>query len=44
MYEFIRIQYILGRITAEQVFEFVPKFITREQAESIISLVKPIKM
>lgn len=36
MYEFIRIQYKLGKLTAEQVRSFVPKWITSEQAETII--------
>lgn len=37
MYEFIRLQYIMGKITAEQVRGFAPKWITTEQAEKIIS-------
>lgn len=35
MYEFIRLQFIMGRITAEQVKAFAPKYITAEQAETI---------
>ena len=35
MYEFIRIQYRFGRLTADQVRAFVPKWITAEQAEEI---------
>lgn len=37
MYKFIRIQYKLGKITAEQVRAFAPKWITEEQAEMIIN-------
>lgn len=36
MYEFIRIQYVLGKITAEQVQSFVPQWITAEQAQQIV--------
>lgn len=37
MYEFIRLQYIMGRLTAEQVCGFAPQYITAEQAEIIIN-------
>ena len=37
MYEFIRIQYKLGRLTPEQVRDFAPKWITEEQAEEILT-------
>lgn len=40
MYEFIRIQYVLGRITAEQVSGFAPRYITAEEAEEIITTAK----
>ena len=36
MVEFIRIQYRLGRLTAEQVCFMAPKWITADQAEEII--------
>ena len=36
MYEFIRIQFTLGRIDATQVRAFAPKYITAEQAEDIV--------
>ena len=36
MYEFIRIQYVMGHITDEQVKGFAPKYITAEQARKII--------
>ena len=36
MFEFIRIQYVLGKITAEQVQAFIPRWITEEQAEEIV--------
>ena len=36
MYEFIRIQYQLGRLTADQVRAFAPRWITAEQAEEIV--------
>lgn len=35
MYEFIRLQHVMGKITAEQVRAFVPKYITAEQAQEI---------
>lgn len=37
MYEFIRIQYALGRITTEQVRDFAPRYITAQEAEEIVS-------
>ncbi len=37
MYDFIRIQYQLGKLTAEQVPGFVPRWLTSEQAEAIIN-------
>lgn len=40
MYEFIRIQFVLGRITAEEVRCFSPKYITAEEAENIITTAK----
>lgn len=36
MFEFIRLQYIMGKITAEQVAAFVPKYITNEEAYAIL--------
>lgn len=36
MYNFIRIQYQLHRLTADQVLAFVPRWITKEQAEEIV--------
>lgn len=36
MYEFIRLQYIMHKITAEQVLSFVPRWITSEQANTIL--------
>lgn len=36
MYQFIKIQYELGKLTEEQVLGFVPRWITEEQAEKII--------
>lgn len=38
MYEFIRLQYIMGRITKEQVLSFVGKYLTEVQANEIISV------
>ncbi len=38
MVEFIRIQYRLGRLTAEQVGSMAPKWITADQAEEIIHM------
>ena len=38
MVEFIRIQYRLGRLTAEQVRSMAPKGITADQAEEIIHM------
>ena len=40
MYEFIRIQYALERISAEQVSGFAPAYITAEEAENIITTAK----
>lgn len=37
MYDFIRIQYQLGKLTAEQVQGFVPRWLTAGQAEEIIN-------
>ena len=38
MYEFIRIQFVLGRLTAFDVLGMVPKgYLTQEQAETIIN-------
>lgn len=36
MYEFIRVQYLLGRLTDQQVYSMVPKYITAEQAGQIV--------
>lgn len=36
MFEFIRIQYVLGKITAEQVQAFAPRWITAEQTQQIV--------
>lgn len=36
MYEFIRIQYRLGKITEEQVHSYAPRWITEEQAMEIV--------
>ena len=38
MVEFIRIQYRLVRLTAEQVRSMAPKCITADQAEEIIHM------
>lgn len=37
MYEFIRLQYIMGRITKEQVLSMATKYITAEQAKEIVN-------
>ena len=36
MFEFIKIQYKLGRISADKVRSYVPKWLTAEQATEII--------
>ena len=36
MYSFIKIQYKLGKLTAEQVLGYAPRWITEEQALEII--------
>lgn len=36
MFEFIRIQYVLGRITSDQVWDYVPRWITEEQAKELL--------
>lgn len=37
MYNFIRLQYTMGTITAEQVRSYAPRWITAEQAEEIVT-------
>ncbi|HIS64777.1 MAG TPA: XkdX family protein [Candidatus Avoscillospira avistercoris] len=37
MYEFIRLQYRMGRLNPEQVKAFAPQWLTTEQAETIIN-------
>lgn len=37
MYEFIRIQYVMGRLSAVDVLGMAPKYITTEQANNIIN-------
>lgn len=37
MFDFIRIQYQLGKLIAEQVQGFVPRWLTADQAEAIIN-------
>ena len=37
MYQFIKYQYLLGRLTAKQVLAKAPKYITKAQAEEIIN-------
>lgn len=36
MYSFIKIQYKLGKLTADEVRAFAPRWITAEQADEII--------
>lgn len=36
MFEFIRIQYVLGNLTEEQVRAFVPLYLTEKQADEIL--------
>lgn len=36
MYSFIKIQYKLGKLTADEVRAFAPRWITAEQAAEII--------
>lgn len=38
MYSFIKIQYRLGRLSADQVAAFAPKWITETQAAEIIGM------
>ena len=35
MFAFIALQYRMGRLTAQQVWAFVPKWLTQEQAEEL---------
>lgn len=37
MYDFIRIQYELGKLTAGQVLAFAPRWITEAEAEEILA-------
>lgn len=39
MFEFIRIQYVLGKIAKEQINTFVPRWISEEQAEKILEVI-----
>lgn len=36
MFEFIKLQYDMGKLTEDQVMGFVGKWITKEQAKEII--------
>lgn len=36
MFEFIRIQYEMGKLSEEQVRGFVPRWISEEEAEEIL--------
>ena len=36
MYEFLKIQYALGRIDAVRLQTYVPQFLTQEQADTIL--------
>jgi len=42
MFEFIRIQYQLGKIDSEKVQSYVGRWITQEQAEEIIGNIETI--
>lgn len=37
MFEFIRIQYALGRLTKDQVWALWPRYITADEVETIIT-------
>lgn len=37
MFEFIKIQYLIGRLNADQVRGYAPRWITIEQADEIIN-------
>lgn len=41
MYDFLRLQYIMGHITAEQLQTYVPRWLTAEQVEEIIATAIP---
>lgn len=38
MFNFLRIQYRLGRLTADQVRGYAPKWISAEKAEEIVGV------
>lgn len=38
MYEFIKIQYMLGNLNFDQVYQFAPKWISMEQADKIVKI------
>lgn len=40
MYEFIRIQFLMGKLTAEAVRGCAPRYITAQEAEKIITTAK----
>lgn len=41
MYDFLRLQYIMGHITAEQLQTYVPRWLTPEQATEIVASTTP---
>ena len=40
MFEFIKGQYVMGKISADKVKSYCPKYITEEQVEEILQLPK----
>ncbi len=38
MYNFIKTQYLLGKIDADKVRSYAPKWITAEEADEIVAL------
>lgn len=37
MYNFIKGQWVMGKIDAEKVYSYVPRYITQEQADEIVA-------
>lgn len=38
MFQFIQLQYMMHKLTSEQVMAFVPRWITSEEAAEIVAL------
>lgn len=41
VYDFLRLQYIMGHVNAEQLQTYVPRWLTHEQAAEIVASATP---